>query len=183
MRIINTAIRLEIEDGRMILLDKNSRETAFKTVMGNYPTGVTVITTVDKDGTPVGLTVNSFASVSLDPTLILWSIDHRVSTLDIFKNAGKFAVHTLASDQGDICSIFASKGVDRFANCKWELSEQGLPIISGAYGVLQCNTHKQVEAGDHTILIGEVIDIQHEDKEPLLYHKRKFGKIPEDFYK
>jgi len=163
-------------------MDKDMRETKFKTVMGNYPTGVTVVTAVDQDGTPVGLTVNSFASVSLDPTLILWSIDHKVTTLDIFKNADKFAVHTLASDQADICSLFASKGVDRFANCNWSLSEQGLPIISGAYGVLQCKAFKQIEAGDHTILIGEVIDIQNEDKEPLLYHKRKFGKIPEEFY-
>jgi flavin reductase (DIM6/NTAB) family NADH-FMN oxidoreductase RutF len=164
-------------------MDKELRETTFKSVMGNYPTGVTVVTTIDKDGTPVGLTVNSFASVSLDPTLVLWSIDHKVSTLDIFTGADKFAIHTLAGDQGDICSLFASKGVDRFANCDWSLSEHGLPIISGAYAVLQCKSFKQIEAGDHTILIGEVIDIHHEDKEPLLYHKRKFGSIPEEFYK
>lgn len=163
-------------------MDKDLRETKFKTIMGNYPTGVTVVTTVDKDGTPVGLTVNSFASVSLDPTLVLWSIDHKVSTLDTFKNADKFAIHTLAEDQGDICSLFASKGVDRFANCDWSLSEHGLPIISGAYGVLQCKSFQQIEAGDHTILIGEVVDIQQEDKEPLLYHKRKFGSIPKEFY-
>jgi flavin reductase (DIM6/NTAB) family NADH-FMN oxidoreductase RutF len=163
-------------------MDKSTNESRFKEVMGNYPTGVTVVTTVDKDGVPVGLTVNSFASVSLDPTLILWSIDHRVSTLDVFRNADKFAVHTLASDQSDICSLFASKGTDRFANCNWKLSENGLPIIAGAYGVLQCKSFKNIEAGDHTILIGEVIDIQNEDKEPLLYHKRKFGKIPNEFY-
>jgi flavin reductase (DIM6/NTAB) family NADH-FMN oxidoreductase RutF len=165
------------------MMDSNTNVSRFKEVMGNYPTGVTVVTAVDKEGKPHGLTVNSFASVSIDPILILWSIDHGVGSLDVFINAEKFAVHTLASDQSDVCSLFATKGVDRFANCEWKLSEHGLPIISGAYGVLQCKSFKNIEAGDHTILIGEVIDIQNEDKKPLLYHKRNFGKIPDEFYK
>ncbi|MEW9110141.1 flavin reductase family protein [Cytobacillus gottheilii] len=160
-----------------------SADTAkFKEVMGNYPTGVTVITTVDESGTPLGLTVNSFASVSLDPLMILWSIDHKVSSHDVFKESGKFAVHVLAEDQGELCALFASKGIDRFANCEWKLSQQGLPIIEGALGVMQCKTFKSVEAGDHTILIGEVTDIDSRKKEPLLYHNRKFGKIPAEFY-
>lgn len=154
----------------------------FKQVMGNYPTGVTVVTTVNEEGTPLGLTVNSFASVSLDPLLILWSIDKNVSSYEPFSKTDKFAVHVLASDQGDICSLFATKGVDRFSNCDWELSKNNLPIIKGAAGVLQCETFNRVEAGDHMILIGKVIDIENAGKEPLLYHKRKFGKIPEQFY-
>ncbi|WP_019156243.1 flavin reductase family protein [Robertmurraya massiliosenegalensis] len=157
--------------------------SVFKEVMGNYPTGVTVVTTVDKDGTPLGLTVNSFASVSIDPLMILWSIDKKVSSYEPFTQTDHFAVHVLAEDQGDICSLFAMKGTDRFANCEWKTSELGLPIISGALGVLQCKTHKTVEAGDHTILIGEVVEIENFAKDPLLYHKRKFGKIPAQFYK
>ena len=85
-------------------IEKN--QALFKEAMGNYPTGVTVQTTTYKDGNPVGLTVNSFASVSLDPLLVLWSIDHRVSTLDSFVNGGKFAVHILAGDQQDVCKNF-----------------------------------------------------------------------------
>lgn len=154
----------------------------FKEVMGNYPTGVTVVTTIDDVGTPLGLTVNSFASVSLDPLLILWSIDKRVSSYNLFIKTDKFAVNVLAGDQGDICALFASKGTDRFGSCEWKLSEHKLPIITGAAGVLQCETFKTIDAGDHTILIGKVIDIQSNHKEPLLYHKRKFGKIPRDFY-
>jgi flavin reductase (DIM6/NTAB) family NADH-FMN oxidoreductase RutF len=154
----------------------------FKAVMGNYPTGVTVVTTVNENGVPLGLTVNSFASVSVDPLLILWSIDKRVSSYQEFIRTDKFAVHILASNQGDICSLFATKGTDRFANCRWERSVAGLPIIEGAAGVLQCKTFKTIEAGDHTILIGKVIDIQNYNKEPLLYHKRKFGEIPLEFY-
>jgi len=160
-----------------------TNESLFKEVMGNYPTGVTVVTTIDEEGTPLGLTVNSFASVSIDPLLILWSIDKRVSSHDVFRNTDKFAVHVLASDQSDVCSLFASRGVDRFANCEWQLSDQNLPILANAAGVLQCKTFKTVDAGDHTILIGEVIEIQSEKKEPLLYHKRTFGPIPNEFYK
>ncbi|MEC2054058.1 flavin reductase family protein [Peribacillus psychrosaccharolyticus] len=164
-------------------MNSNTEQVArFKEVLGNYPTGVTVVTTADENGTPVGLTVNSFASVSIDPLLVLWSIDRKVSSFDIFQNTDKFAIHTLADDQAEICTLFASRDIDRFANCEWNLSEHALPIISGSYGVLQCKTFKKVDAGDHLILIGEVIDIEVEKKEPLLYHKRKFGKIPEEFY-
>lgn len=156
--------------------------STFKEVMGNYPTGVTVVTTVDESGTPLGLTVNSFASVSIDPLLILWSIDKNVSSYEPFSKTDKFAVHVLADDQADICSLFAMKGTDRFGSCEWKLSEHNLPIIAGASGVLQCKTFKTIDAGDHTILIGEVIDIKNYKKDPLLYHRRKFGKIPEQFY-
>ncbi|RHW35697.1 flavin reductase [Neobacillus notoginsengisoli] len=154
----------------------------FKEVMGNYPTGVTVVTTVDETNTPVGLTVNSFASVSLEPLLILWSIDKRVSSHDLFTATDKFAVNILAADQGDVCSLFAMKGTDRFANCEWNLSKHSLPVLGGTAGVFQCHTFKTVDAGDHTILIGKVIDIESNHKEPLLYHKRTFGKIPREFY-
>ncbi|NRD79475.1 flavin reductase family protein [Bacillus sp. BRMEA1] len=150
--------------------------------MGNYPTGVTVVTTVNEEGIPLGLTVNSFASVSINPLLILWSIDKRVSSYEAFVHSEHFAVHVLAGDQSDICSLFAMKGTDRFANCEWKISESNLPIIAGAAGVLQCKTFKTVDAGDHMVLIGEVIDIQSSSKAPLLYHKRKFGPIPETFY-
>jgi flavin reductase (DIM6/NTAB) family NADH-FMN oxidoreductase RutF len=164
-------------------MGNSTNVSRFKEVMGNYPTGVTVVTTVDENGVPLGLTVNSFASVSIDPLLILWSIDKNVSSYDAFMKNDKFAVHVLTSDQGDICSLFAMKGKDRFSNCKWELSEHNLPVIAEASGVLQCKKFKTVDAGDHTILIGEVVDIQSENKEPLLYHKRKFGKIPGEFYR
>ena len=154
----------------------------YKEVMGNYPTGVTIVTTKDDQGNPVGLTVNSFASVSLDPLLILWSIDHSVSSLDVFKNAGKFAVNILAGNQQELCKTFASKNLDRFGSCQWETSEYGLPVISDTFAVLQCETYQTVEAGDHTILIGRVLEIDKGDQDPMLYHGRKFGPIPSDFH-
>lgn len=162
---------------------KNSPEISrFRELMGNYPTGVTVVTTIDENDVPLGFTVNSFASVSLDPLLILWSIDKQVSTYDTFVQTDKFAVNVLASDQGDICTLFASREIDRFQNCQWSYSDNKLPIISNVAGVLECKTVQTIEAGDHTILIGEVIAIQSENKNPLLYHNRKFGAIPDQFY-
>jgi flavin reductase (DIM6/NTAB) family NADH-FMN oxidoreductase RutF len=86
----------------------------FKQIMGEYPTGVTIVTTMDAQGTPVGLTVNSFASVSLDPLIVLWSIDKKVSSLDAFMMAEKFVVHTLSTDRTDACWAFAGKEADRF---------------------------------------------------------------------
>lgn len=150
--------------------------------MANYPTGVTVITTNDRGGRPIGLTVNSFASVSLDPLLILWSIDKSASTYESFMKAEKFAVHVLSDDQSDICSLFASKGIDRFHHCEWNYSNDRLPIISGVSSILHCHTYKTIEAGDHIILIGEVFDISSKNNPPLLYHRRKFGHIPKAFY-
>jgi len=154
----------------------------FKEAMGNYPTGVTVVTMMTDEGVPLGLTVNSFASVSIDPLLILWSIDKRVSTYEQFINSKKFAVHILASDQSELCYLFAARDVDRFSNCEWEKSKHNLPIIKNVAATLQCETFKSVEAGDHMILIGKVIEIDGENPAPLLYHKRHTGQIPDQFY-
>ncbi|MGX9134327.1 flavin reductase family protein [Rummeliibacillus sp. JY-2-4R] len=163
-------------------MTNNDKQQVFREVMGNYPTGVTVITATDSEGKPVGLTVNSFASVSMNPLMVLWCIDHKVSTLQTFVEGGKFAVHILAGDQQELCKTFSSKGVDRFSACSWNFSENQLPIIDDTFAVLECKTTQTVEAGDHTILIGEVIHIQKDEKDPMLYHRRHFASIPESFY-
>ena len=150
---------------------------SFRKAMGSYPTGVTVVTAYNEDNEPMGLTVNSFASVSLDPLLILWSIDKRVSSYDAFLKVDHFSVNILASDQGDLCNLFASRVPDRFGQCDWEKSELALPVLKDTLATLQCKVYNKVEAGDHTIMIGEVLDIQNSDKEPLLYHKRTLGHV------
>lgn len=167
----------------MSRMSNTDLQQQFKQALGNYPTGVTVVTTFTEDHQPVGLTVNSFASVSLDPTLILWSIDKKSSLLDSFVKADKFAVNILAEEQADICTLFATKVEDRFGQCAWETSERDLPILNGAQSQLECKTFQQVDAGDHIIFIGEVLHIHNEEKSPLLYHKRNFGPIPQSFYK
>ncbi|MFJ7954253.1 flavin reductase family protein [Lysinibacillus sp. NPDC096418] len=154
---------------------------AFKQALGNYPTGVTVVTALNSANEPIGLTVNSFASVSIDPLLILWSLDKRSKLHADFLAAKNFAVNILASEQAQVCTLFASKE-DRFAQAKWSTSTLNLPILSDTLSVLQCEAFKQVDAGDHTIFIGHVVDIDNNDKEPLLYHRRQTGPIPTSFY-
>lgn len=163
--------------------NKAEQIALFKEAMGNYPTGVTVVTAFDENQKPMGLTVNSFASVSLEPNLILWSIDKRANSYQSFLNTDKFSVNILASDQSDLCTLFSSKVADRFSQCDWKESELNLPILSNTLSTLQCKTYQQIDAGDHTIFIGEVLDIQNASKEPLLYHRRKIGAIPEEFYR
>lgn len=156
--------------------------TLFKQALGNYPTGVSIVTAVDESNDPIGLTVNSLASVSIDPLLLLWSIDENVSTYHTFKDIDKFAVNILAGDQKDIAYLFASKELDRFSNCEWEWTEHGLPIIKGAMSSIECKTYEKVEIGDHTTLFGEVIDITTTTDLPLLYHRRKIEPFPDSFH-
>ncbi|RUQ28695.1 flavin reductase [Peribacillus cavernae] len=146
--------------------------------MGSYPTGVTILTTMDAERNPCGLTVNSFASVSLDPLLVLWCIDRKASSLEAFKQSPNFAVHVLAADQKDLCWAFAGKEPDRFSKASWNLSENKLPILSGSLGVMECKKVQEIDSGDHLILIGQVIHIENQEKEPMLYFRRNVGAVP-----
>lgn len=153
----------------------------FKKAMGNYPSGVTLITTRSEEGSPIGMIANSFTSLSMEPALILWSIDHKVSTYNHFIQSNEFAIHILAAEQAELIKKFTSKG-NRFADVDWAPSENNIPIVKDSLAVFECTTYNKVEAGDHTIIIGEVKDVKTEDKEPLLYHRRISAAIPQDFY-
>lgn len=154
----------------------------FKKALGNYPTGVSVVTAINENNEPIGLTVNSFASVSIDPLLVLWSIDEGVTTYETFKEIDKFAINILAADQRDLAVLFSTKEEERFENCEWEHSENGLPLLTNAMATLECDTFKTVEVGDHTTLFGQVKQVKATEKAPLLYHKRHIGPFPEEFY-
>lgn len=154
----------------------------FKKALGNYPTGISVVTAVDENKEPIGLTVNSFTSVSIDPLLVLWSIDQNVTTYDTFRKTDKFAINILAADQRDLAVLFSTKEEERFDNCEWTLSEKGLPLLKNAMATLECDTFKTVEVGDHTTLFGYVKQVVATDQAPLLYHKRHIGPFPEEFY-
>lgn len=138
----------------MTQFDPKTLRTAF----GSYMTGVTVVTAMSKDGTPVGFTANSFTSVSLNPPLLLVCPAKSLSSFDIFADCEKFAVNILSEEQQDISNIFASSKDDRFAQIDWHIDEQGNPIIDGALTHFSCKTDRNLEAGDHQILIGEVLD-------------------------
>ncbi len=142
---------------------------AFRQALGNYPTGVTVVTTVDADGTPRGLTANSFTSVSLDPALILVCLGKTTASHPVFMQADRFAVNILADDQRDISGLFASKSPDKFAQAAWHTGATGAPLIDGSVAWFDCTVHQRVDAGDHTILIGQVQDMGQRTARPLGY--------------
>ncbi len=142
---------------------------AFRQALGNYPTGVTVVTTVDADGTPRGLTANSFTSVSLDPALILVCLGKTTASHPVFMQAERFAVNILAEDQRDISGLFASKSPDKFAQAAWRTGTTGAPLIDGSVAWFDCSVHQRVDAGDHTLLIGQVQDMGQRTARPLGY--------------
>ncbi len=142
---------------------------AFRQALGNYPTGVTVITTTDTDGTPRGLTANSFTSVSLDPALVLVCLGKTTASHPVFMQATHFAVNILADDQRDVSNLFASKSPDKFAQAAWHAGQTGSPLIDGSVAWFDCSVHQRVDAGDHTILIGQVQDMGQRTARPLGY--------------
>lgn len=161
-----------------------AREQTYREIMGSYPTGVTIITTNNESNEPVGLTVNSFTSVSLDPLMILWCIDKKSGNYETFKRAKSFSVNILAGNQQDACWVFAdSTEKDRFSKVEWKKSNNGLPLIEGAFASLECKTVNGYEAGDHLIIIGEVTNLHKNDVEPMIYYQREMGVMRKEFIK
>lgn len=129
----------------------------FRRCLGLYATGVAVVTTLAPDGARVGLTINSFASVSLDPPLILWSLARTSPRLGLFARAGHFAVNILAKDQEEMCQLFARPGENRFAGLDTAPGAGGAPLLPGCLAQLECARDQVVEGGDHLIIIGRVL--------------------------
>ena len=133
------------------------RTRNLRQALGSFPTGVTVVSCLDKNKNPLGFTANSFTSVSLDPKLISICIDKESFNIDSFSITKHFAVSVLSENQQSISTIFATPHEDRFKNIDWSTEETGSPIISGAVAWFDCNTQQVVDAGDHLILIGNII--------------------------
>lgn len=129
----------------------------FRRSLGLYATGVAVVTAVAPDGERVGLTINSFASVSLDPPLVLWSLAKTSPRLGLFSRTGHFAVNILAKSQEDMGRRFARPGEDRFAGLDTLAGAGGAPLLPGCLAQLECRLEQAVEGGDHLILIGRVL--------------------------
>lgn len=139
--------------------------------MGKFATGVTVVTTVDAQGLPVGMTVSSFNSVSLHPALVLWSLGCSTGSFPAFAQASHYAIHVLASHHKDLALQFAQRGVDRFAGVAWQSNAQGVPLLDDALATFECRARSQYPEGDHLIMVGEVLACRHADNaSPLLYH-------------
>lgn len=140
-----------------------------------FATGVTVVTARDADGRLIGLTANSFNSVSLEPPLVLWSLALRAGSMPVFARGSHYAINILAADQVELAERFASKNVDRFAGVAWRPGLAGAPVLEGAAAVFECFNRSQYEEGDHVIFVGEVEHCtRREGASPLIFHGGRY---------
>lgn len=145
----------------------------FRRALGTFPTGVAIITTRGPDGQPVGLTCNSFSSVSLDPPLVLWSLRSNSKSLATFRAASSFAINVLAEDQGKLSARFASSTIaDKFDGVAHGEGFRGVPLIDDCLARFECSTYSEHEAGDHVVFIGRVERFDHgRQEDPLVFYK------------
>ena len=147
----------------------------FRTALGMFATGVTIVTARTQEGELVGLTANSFNSVSLDPPLVLWSLSRAAASLPAFQAGSHYAINVLGADQQALALRFASKNIDRFADVAFVDGAGGAPILAGAAATFECFNRSRYEEGDHVIFVGEVERCtRREGASPLLYHGGKF---------
>jgi len=147
----------------------------FRRALGTFTTGVTIITARSAGGEPVGVTANSFSSVSLEPPLVLWSLAKTANSLPVFQGAEYFAIHILAAEQQDLSNRFASRGEDKFANLEVEEGLGQTPLLNGCSTRMQCKTVYQYEGGDHIIFVGEVVDLDSTGVPPLVFQAGKYA--------
>lgn len=152
----------------------------FRRAMGQFATGVSVVTTRDREGRPLGLTVNAFCSVSLEPPLLLVCIDNRSEAHGGFEDSGVFGVSVLAEDQEDWSRRFAIGGPAKFAGAELPASRQGVALIPGALAHFECRVASSQAAGDHTIYLGEVQHLSVNPGRPLLYHASGYRRVGTD---
>ena len=144
----------------------------FRNALGNFATGVTIVTARSRSGEPLGLTANSFISVSLVPPLVLFSLNRQAYSLKSFEEAGNFAINVLRDDQQDISQVFAQAATDKWQGLAFETWESGAPIFSHALAVFDCATHAVHDGGDHLIFVGRVQKMRFAtDGAPLLFFR------------
>ena len=151
-------------------------DAQFKLAMSHFASGVTVVTT-EHDGMPYGMTVASFASLSLHPPLVLVCIEKSAKSHDAIVAAGNFGVSILGASQADVSGRFASRAEDKFSGVSVRRGELGVPLIDGAICALECRVSAQLPGGDHTIFVGEVVDAQTADGAPLVYFRSGYREI------
>jgi len=157
------------------MTDAAALQREFRNALGSFATGVTIATTMDAAGQPVGVTASSFNSVSLEPPLVLWSLAKKSLSCDTFCESGHFAVHVLAASQEDLSNRFARSGEDKFNGIEWREGALGSPVFDQHAALFQCKTRHLYEGGDHVILVGEVIDFETRDEAPLLFHAGSYA--------
>lgn len=143
----------------------------FRKALGQFATGVTIVTALNAQGQPVGVTVSSFNSVSLHPPLVLWSMANSAASLSVFMACSHYAVHVMGAEQKELAMQFATKGIDRWAGVAHQPGHTGVPLLAGAVASFECFNRSRYQEGDHVIFVGEVEHCSHRnDAAPLIYH-------------
>jgi flavin reductase (DIM6/NTAB) family NADH-FMN oxidoreductase RutF len=150
---------------------------AFRDVLSRFASGVTIVTTRDADGRDRGMTVSAFCSLSLDPPLVLACIDHDATIADSVSAAEFFGVSVLAEDQELLSRRFADPDADRFDGVPFSRGRSGVALLDGALVHLECRIVARHEAGDHTIVVGEVSAASGRDGRPLVHHRGQYGRF------
>jgi flavin reductase (DIM6/NTAB) family NADH-FMN oxidoreductase RutF len=154
----------------------------FFAIMGAFPTGVGVVTTLDEQNEPRGLTTNALCSVSAEPPLLLVCVDKRSNTLAALQHTRKFVVNYLAEERGELANLFASKEPDKFKDVSWKPGSNGMPWLhTDTISHAECSINQEIDAGDHVIFIGQVEDGQPPapGTKPLMYFRRAYGTWPD----
>jgi len=149
-------------------------EHGLRSTLGCFATGVTIVTTRGQGGRRIGVTVNSFSSVSLNPPLVLWSLSRKSPNLEEFCRAGYFAVNVLADDQYDLSLRFSTPLRDKFEGVEYVEGAGGVPLVRGAIAQFVCRNFRQYDGGDHMIFIGEIKQYNRFDGRPLVFHSGRY---------
>ncbi len=155
----------------------SDQSRAFRDALGQFATGITIITALDEKNQPTGLTVNSFSSVSLDPRLVLWSISDEASVYDAFIKAKHFAIHVLHSGQQALSNSFASVEGDRFEGLALEAGISDVPLLTEYVARFECSTEAIHPGGDHEIIVGKVERFATQEREPLLFYGGSYREV------
>lgn len=156
--------------------DPSTDSTAFRGALGSFATGITVVTTLSQDDGPVAIVANSFASVSLDPPLVLWSPAKASKRFKYFADAPRFAIHVLSAEQRDLCAAIA-QSVTAIADAPMRTNAQGIPILDAALATFECTLETSHDAGDHVIVVGRVLRADHRPGRPLVFHGGTYGEL------
>jgi flavin reductase (DIM6/NTAB) family NADH-FMN oxidoreductase RutF len=153
----------------------------FRKALGSFPTGICLVTTIAEDGKSEGMTINSFASVSLAPALILWSIRDDARSIDAFLTSRAFILSVLAADQAELAMHFAKPAPDKFSRYEgaFEPGIDGCPRLKRSVATYECTVYSRHQEGDHTILLGQVQEFSGSDHAPLMFHAGKMGSMKE----
>lgn len=144
----------------------------YRHALGQFPTGVAIVTALDENRQPVGMTINSLTSISMTPALISWSIDHGSASYEIFAKTKSFAVTVLSENQAELALRFATRGANKFQDI--EIDNYAAPVIPHGCAWFKCETYRSILLGDHTMLVGRVIEFDRNPLQPLVFQGGQF---------